>query len=324
MAHITCSNCGEVFEDQEFCPQCGQWAGPLPESRYEEFALGEQGPEEPLPSTPPSRVETIACPSCGAANPSTNRHCEQCGARLSQGPLPVAPQPIIRTTAGARALVIILGTVAVVALFAFIVNSIFGGKNGTVAQSTTTSSSTTTLPAAVDIPVITETCSSELNDKFSCTKLFDDDPETYWNDASAKGVGATITATFPQAYKLTQIIFTNVADDTKYKFDDKYKAVEDLGKAIQTHVSNALYPKYVSALKAGSRLEFGPLALDQNKIYSGNKELTWDEVKSIRIQSGFISVKKDKGWFRWAGARVPQIPNFFIFYALLKNFTAVE
>jgi hypothetical protein len=115
-----------------------------------------------------------------------------------------------------------------------------------------------------------------------------------------------------------------LTDDTKYKFDDKYKEVETLGKAIQTNVTNTLYPKYVSALKAGSRLEFGPLALDRNKIYSGKKELDWNEVKSIRIRSGFISVKKDKGWFRWAGARVPQIPNFFVFYALLKNFTTVE
>lgn len=113
-------------------------------------------------------------------------------------------------------------------------------------------------------------------------------------------------------------------DDTKYKFDDKYKDVETLGKAIQTNVTNALYPKYVAALKAGSRLEFGPLALDYNKIYSGKKELTWDDVKSVRVQGGYISVKKDKGWFKWAGASVPQIPNFFIFYALLKNFTSVE
>jgi ribosomal protein L32 len=226
LAHITCSNCGEVFEDQEFCPQCGQWAGPLPESGYEEFALDDQAPEEPLASPPPSRQETVVCPSCGAANPATNRHCEQCGARLSQGPLPVAPQPIIRTTAGARALVIILGTVAVVALLAFIVNSIFGGKGGTVAQSTTTSTSSTTLPAPVDIPVIDETCSSELNDTFACAKLFDDDPDTYWNDASAKGVGAVITVTFPQAYKLTQIIFTNVADDTKFKMNYKVKGYE--------------------------------------------------------------------------------------------------
>jgi hypothetical protein len=80
----------------------------------------------------------------------------------------------------------------------------------------------------------------------------------------------------------------------------------------------------VAALKAGSRLEFGPLALDYNKLYAGKKELAWDEIKSIRVRGGSVSVKNEKGWFQWARSSVPQIPNFFIFYALLKNFTTVE
>lgn len=225
MAHITCNNCGEVFEDQEFCPNCGQWAGPAPTSSYEEFALDEQAPEE-LPAAPPSsRRETAVCPSCGAANPSTNRHCEECGARLSQGPLPVAPQPIIRTTAGARALVIILGTIAVVALLAFAVNSIFSKKQPS-AESTTTSTSTTAAAAPEAITVIDGTCSSQLSDAFPCSALFDDDNSTYWNDASAKGVGATITATFPEAYTISTIIFTNVTDETKFTMNYKVKGYE--------------------------------------------------------------------------------------------------
>jgi hypothetical protein len=113
-------------------------------------------------------------------------------------------------------------------------------------------------------------------------------------------------------------------DDSKYTWDDKYKDIETLGKAVQSKVTNALYPKYITALKAGSRLEFGPLALDYNKLYSGKKELNWDEVKSVKIQGGFLSIKKEKGWFRWAGASVPQIPNFFILYALLKKFKMLE
>jgi hypothetical protein len=113
-------------------------------------------------------------------------------------------------------------------------------------------------------------------------------------------------------------------DDTRYKLDDKYREVEALGSVIQKNVTQALYPKYVAALKAGSRLEFGPLALDYNKLYSGKKELAWDEVQSIRIRGGAVSVKNEKGWFQWANSSVPQIPNFFIFYALLKNFTKVE
>jgi hypothetical protein len=115
-----------------------------------------------------------------------------------------------------------------------------------------------------------------------------------------------------------------LADDSKYSWDDKYKDIETLGRVIQSKVTNMLYPKYAAALKAGSRLEFGPLALDYNKLYSGKRELNWDDVKSVKIQGGYLSVKKEKGWFRWVGASVPQIPNFFILYALLKEFNLVE
>jgi hypothetical protein len=222
LAQITCSNCGEVFEEQEFCPHCGQWVGPLPESGYEEFALDQ--PEEEAPPPPPSRLEMITCPSCGAANPATNRHCEQCGARISQGPLPVAPQPVIRTTAGARALAIILGTIAVVVVVAILFNSIFS-KGSAVADSTTTSTSTTVLANPVQIIPVDWTCSSALkpNGNFSCDSLFDGDDATYWNDASAKGLDAKITVTFSQPYALQSIVFKNVSDDTKFEMNYKVK-----------------------------------------------------------------------------------------------------
>jgi hypothetical protein len=145
-----------------------------------------------------------------------------------------------------------------------------------------------------------------------------------WEDVTA--VWQAITKHYTNGiYTGTSYKYTvQLVDDTKYKLDNKYKDIEALGKAIQTNVTNALYPKYVAALKAGSRLEFGPIALDYNKIYSGKKELPWDAVKSVRVQGGYLSVKKEKGWFRWSNAGVNQIPNFFILYALLKEFNLIE
>ena len=86
----------------------------------------------------------VPCPSCGTHNPPFNRHCDSCGARLSQAPLPVAPQPMLRTTAGARALMVLAGVILTVALLALAVN-VFKGGDGTP-ESTTTS--TTTQPDA--------------------------------------------------------------------------------------------------------------------------------------------------------------------------------
>ncbi len=153
---------------------------------------------------------------------------------------------------------------------------------------------------------------------------WDDVRQIEWDEVTAVWQAITKHYTSGIYTGTTHRYTVQLIDDTKYIWDDKYKDIETLGKAVQSKVSNALYPKYVAALKAGSRLEFGPLALDYNKLYSGKKELNWDDVKSVKIQGGFVSVKKDKGWFRWAGASVPQIPNFFILYALLKEFSLVE
>lgn len=229
MAHITCKHCGAEFEDQEFCPNCGQWVGPVPEGGYEEFSLsdtpdGEEQPELPEPPiTAPQQM--ITCPSCGALNPATNRHCEQCGARLSQGPLPVAPQPMIRATAGARALAVIVGTVLVVALLAFAFNSLFGDKTPAAAPTSSTTS-TTKAAAAEKIDPISWDCSSELNSKFGCANLFDGTTTKYWNDASLRGQGAVIVVTFGQPVALEQIVFKNVTNDVKFKMNYKIKGLE--------------------------------------------------------------------------------------------------
>ena len=123
----------------------------------------------------------------------------------------------------------------------------------------------------------------------------------------------------------THLYTVQTRDKTKVLLDDKLgKKVEELGRAIQMGASNALFPGYVHALQSGERLQFGPLGLDQNKLYTANKEIAWGEIKAIRISKGVISVKKDKGWFSWTTVTVPRIPNFFIFWELISRLTKVE
>jgi hypothetical protein len=145
-----------------------------------------------------------------------------------------------------------------------------------------------------------------------------------WSDVGA--VWQSITKHYTNGiYTGTSHLYTvRLSDDTRYKLNDKFKDIEALGSAIQKNVTQTLYPKYAAALKAGSRIEFGPLAMDYNNLYAGTKSISWNEVQSIRVRGGAVSVKKDKGWFAWTNSRVPQIPNFYVFYALLKNFTTVE
>jgi hypothetical protein len=111
----------------------------------------------------------------------------------------------------------------------------------------------------------------------------------------------------------------------KIVLDDRLgKGVEELGKAVQNGASNALFPRYWTAIQNGQRVDFGPLAMDNQKLYAGKKELPWNEIKAVKINKGQISIKKDKGWFSWASVTVPQVPNFFIFYDLVGRFTKIE
>jgi hypothetical protein len=111
----------------------------------------------------------------------------------------------------------------------------------------------------------------------------------------------------------------------KLVFNDSLgKNVEELGRAIQNGAASALFPRYWQALQDGQKLNFGPLALDKQKLYAGKKELPWSQIPVVKIEKGNISIQKDgKGWFNWAAASVPQIPNFYIFYELLSRLTKV-
>ncbi len=122
----------------------------------------------------------------------------------------------------------------------------------------------------------------------------------------------------------THVYTVETKDHVKVQLNDQLAKIEDLGRAVQQGVSSALWPQYEQALEAGQRLSFGPLGLDSERLYSGNKVLPWSEIKAISIKKGVISVKKEKGWFNWASVTVPQIPNFFIFLEIASRFTNVE
>lgn len=123
----------------------------------------------------------------------------------------------------------------------------------------------------------------------------------------------------------THVYTVKTTDGRKLALDDRLAKVEDLGKAVQSGSIKAVWPKYSAALQAGQRLTFGPLAIDNSGIYSGNKSLRWDEIQNVKLAQGNLSIKKKEGgWFSWASAAVPQIPNFYAFYDLVGRFTKIE
>jgi len=202
---------------------------------FEPFELDE-GPPPPEPAgsasyTPPPRagdesMPQIDCPSCGALNPAYNRHCEQCGARLTKEPLPIAPAPAGRATPGAKALGVLAGAVLVVLLLVGL-RSIWPGGDGEATSTSTTSSSSTTVAAEVREVIPTSVEASSFLAGFPATNLIDGDPATEWQDQSLAGEEAELTFRFAQPVAIRYIEILGIsADNDRFRQNYRMKGYE--------------------------------------------------------------------------------------------------
>ncbi len=206
---------------------------PLGDIGFEEFDLGDPGQwEQAEDPEEAARPPDLTCPSCFSHQSPNNRHCQECGARLGQSRIAVAPMPIRSGTSGSRAVRVIVTGVAFIVVFALIVQAIRGGDDpADVAGSENSSTSTeVTEPTVVlgptqEIRPILITCSSEYNENLACSNLIDD-AEDYWNDAGQKGEDAVITATFVSPVALEQVQIINVTSAEKFRRNYRVRGVE--------------------------------------------------------------------------------------------------
>lgn len=202
-------------------------------------------------TTSDQTVATVNCPSCGAHNPAYNHHCERCGSRLSSDPMPIAPAPASRSSAGGRALGVLSAVVLLVALVALMMN-IFGGdsegESVGPSESDTTTSSTIPKPATLIVPT-SVTASSSLSDSFAPRNLIDGNPDTRWNDDGLRGVGAWLEFKFSTPVAITEIVFQNVTDPEAFKRNYKIQGyqieVNDLTVPISGRLLNSAEPQRV-------------------------------------------------------------------------------
>ena len=239
MVSQTCNHCGATVDaDEQFCPKCGSFIDPMAptpppapgtvisvssDGNYEEFSLDEEPPvdsdTEDAPP-PPSGGKSIHCPSCNAINPASNRHCQECGARLSQGPLPTAPRPAVQATAGVRAALAISGLLFVVVVVALIFNFFSGDESAsdTTLGSTTTTQPVITEPAVIDI--LDQECSPEGLGSFTCANLVSGSNAEYqvnWEEIEADETNITIKLIFRQPMIVTRIDWTSITDPVRFR-----------------------------------------------------------------------------------------------------------
>lgn len=208
---------------------------------FEPFEL-EGGPPppgtEPAPPAEPVQTETttsapveqIPCPSCGAYNPAYNRHCEQCGARLTKEPLPVAPAPMVRATPGGRALSVLAAAVLIVALVALLVNVFRGGDD--VASTTTVPDATTsTIPDIAQITPTSVEATSQIAAAFSDANVIDGNLLTEWQ-AGHDIEPLTLEFRFAQPVQIQYIELYNIEDQDRFLSNYRIKGyrvtVDDL------------------------------------------------------------------------------------------------
>lgn len=216
---------------------------------FEPFGLDEDT-EQPTTPAEPSRAIPVRseeartltvdsagppCPSCGTVNKPTNRHCDTCGARL-KGQMAVAPQPMLRTTAGARALVVLAGVVLSVALLALVFNLVSGGDPTEESTTSSTEASNTTQAVGILEPLRVE-CTSELP-SHPCDALIDGDPTTSWN-ATEGGIDDTITVLFNPAVQITEMWIENLSDEGRFLRNHRIRTIEvQLSDLHQMHIQD--------------------------------------------------------------------------------------
>lgn len=215
-----------------------------PETPYEEFSLEERPPADPAPratrKSSPAPAPTgngngnggeITCPSCGATNPANNRHCQECGARLRQGPLPTAPRPAVQATAGVRAALAISGLLLGVILIALFFN-FFSDDPEEAATSSTTATTQPFVPKESEpIPILSETCTPQGIGSLICANLTSGTPDEYqvsWEETAEDGV--VIEFTFQEPMTITEIQWTNIEDETRFRQNYRAKSLTILAQ----------------------------------------------------------------------------------------------
>ena len=252
MASQTCDHCGAIVAgDEQFCPSCGSFMDPMdvprrrprslggnvisvssdgpPDSPYEEFSLETPPPRDDVPPPPPAATPQgngnggggpVNCPSCGAVNPSNNRHCQECGARLRQGPLPTAPRPAVQATAGVRAALAISGLLLGVILIALFFNIFTGDDPGAEASTSTTSTTLQVLDDPAPIAILNQTCEPEGISGLGCGNLTSgtfgrgNEYQVNWEENQSQGVKITLDFLEPMA--VTGIEWINIEDNTRF------------------------------------------------------------------------------------------------------------
>lgn len=98
-----------------------------------------------------------------------------------------------------------------------------------------------------------------------------------------------------------------------------FAGAPEWGPAIQQAVTDARLPEALARLRAGERVEFGPLWLTREEIGARKNSVPWTQVEEVQVKDGAFHVRVAGRWSSLAGTTVSSVPNFFVLQALAAH-----
>jgi hypothetical protein len=111
---------------------------------------------------------------------------------------------------------------------------------------------------------------------------------------------------------------------SEVSLNDVYPTIKWLGERIRDEVSSRQFNRAINTLNEGGTVRFGRLSVSPEGLGCDGSVLPWSDVEKVEIQQGIISVRKHGKWFNWGKVTVPEVPNVFVFIALVDNIIGIN
>lgn len=127
----------------------------------------------------------------------------------------------------------------------------------------------------------------------------------------------------------TKYMYGAVSAGTQYKYtvrgmngaqvvlNNRMTGIKELGETIRDMVTKVKLPQDLAAFKAGNTLKFGPLSINLQGVSNGRETIPWNQITQVQVSNGSVIIQKEGKWLSWSSVQVANIPNFFIFLALV-------
>jgi hypothetical protein len=103
----------------------------------------------------------------------------------------------------------------------------------------------------------------------------------------------------------------------QFRLDDRFQQIDRLLHGLKTLYFPRLQPELGRAFRGGRSLRFGPVEISRGRLALQGKDIPWETVQNIRLESGSLLITRTAG----RPLRVPahRIPNLEVLLHILRE-----